>query len=235
MRIDIWSDIVCPWCYIGKRHLEAALADTDLDEVEIHWHSFELDPHAPKTLDVPLEQALARKYGMSLAQARDAQARVTGVAAEAGLTFRFDQAKTGNTFDAHRLLQLANAHDLGDALKERLMRAYFTDGLPISDPDTLAALAAEVGLDEEEARQTLTGDRFTEEVRADEAQARQMGVRGVPFFVFDGRYGVSGAQPPATLRRYLERARAEGMPQAGPGCGDSGCAVPDPAASGDAP
>lgn len=231
MRIDIWSDIVCPWCYIGKRHLETALGELGTDDFTIHWHSFELAPHAPKTLDQPLTELLAEKYGMSLAQAQAAQDRVTQTAAGVGLEFHLDRAQTGNTFDAHRLIHKANTEGLGDALKERLMRAYFSEGRPISDHETLASLAAEVGLNVAEARELLAGDDFADDVRQDERQAHRMGVRGVPFFVIDERYAISGAQPPEALRQVLERARTEAHVQAtetqhGAVCDDDSCAVP---------
>ena len=239
MKVEIWSDIVCPWCYIGKRRFEAALDDFD-GEVEVVWRSFELDPGAPKEQRGPLDAALAKKYGMSLERAKEMVAHMTGVAAEEGLDFRFDQAKGGNTFDAHRLLHLAKAEGKGPELKERLLRAYFTEGRSIVEPDELVALAAEVGVDEAQARRVVEGTEYGAEVRQDQARAMEIGVRGVPFFVVAERYGVSGAQPTEAFLEVLEKAKAElkpalqhvGDPQTGEACGPEGCAVPE---RGDAP
>jgi predicted DsbA family dithiol-disulfide isomerase len=228
MRIDIWSDVVCPWCYIGKRRLETALADFP-GEVEVHWHAFELDPSAPVTAEGSYEERLAAKYGRSLADAAEMTASMTATAATEGLEFRFDRARPGNTFDAHRLLHLAGERGVQDALKERLLRATFTEGEPIADRKTLVRLAAEVGLDADEARRVLADGTYAAEVRADEAQAAQLRITGVPFFVVDQRYGVSGAQPAEVLRQALDRAWSESAPLqvvgGGPGCEGDACAV----------
>lgn len=224
MRIDIWSDVVCPWCYIGKRRLEAALEGLEGLEVEIHWRSFELDPAAPARLDIPLDELLARKYRMSLDQARAARERVTAIAAEEGLTFRLEAARTGNTFDAHRLIHFARSHGLDYAMKERLLSAYFCESLPVADRTVLAGLAAEVGLDRAETEAALASDAFGAEVRADEREARVHGATGVPFFVFDRRFAVSGAQTADVLRHVLERAAETRVPE-GPTCDDE-CALP---------
>ncbi len=207
-RIDIWSDIACPWCYVGKRRLEAALARFERrDAVTVTWRSFELDPEAPRVQDasVSLAARLARKYGMSVAQAEGMIRSMTEVAAREGLTFRFERARPGNTFDAHRLLHFASERGLQGALKERLLRAYFTEGELVSDHATLARLAGEVGLDEAEARAALAADAFAREVRADEEEASAAGIRGVPFFVFGEKYAVSGAQPPEVLLEVLQK------------------------------
>ncbi|MCA1712371.1 MAG: DsbA family oxidoreductase [Actinobacteria bacterium] len=228
MRIDIWSDVVCPWCYIGKRRLEAALADFH-GEADVHWHAFELDPSAPASAEGTYEERLAAKYGCSLAGAAEMTASMTAAAAAEGLDFRFDIAQPGNTFDAHRLLHLAGERGVQDAVKERLLRATFTDGEPIGDRETLVRLVAEAGLDVDEARQVLTDGTYADEVRADEAQAAQLRITGVPFFVVDQRYGVSGAQPAEVLREVLDRAWAESGPLqlvgTGPGCDGDACAV----------
>jgi len=213
MRIDIWSDVVCPWCYIGKRRLETALAAfPHRDEVEIVWHSFELDPAAPREKEGSYDERLAEKYGVSVAEAAGMTAKMTEVAATEGLDFRFDLARPGNTFDAHRLLHLAAERDLQGALKERLLAATFTGGAPISDAETLVRLAIEVGLEEAEARAVLGGDAFAADVRADEQQAQALGISGVPFFVVDSKYGVSGAQPSNLLLQVLDRAWSESAP-----------------------
>lgn len=227
MVVDVWSDVVCPWCYIGKRNLEAAIEQLG-EEVEVRWHSFELDPRSPKTLDRPLTEVLASKYGMPVSRAEQLQAQVTAKAASVGLEFRFDRAKTGNTFDAHRLIHLAASQDLGGAMKERLLRAYFTDGEAISDPEALARLADEVGVTG--AAAMLASDAHAEAVRADEREAVELGASGVPFFVVDKKFGVPGAQPPDVLLKVLRHAQAEAAAsiQINPGeaCEDGACEVP---------
>ncbi len=233
LRIDVWSDIACPWCYIGKRHLEQALAEfPHKAEVEIVWRAFELDPSAPRVRDTTTEHyadRLATKYGMSRAQAQAKLDQMTATAAADGLDFRFDRVTPGNTFDAHRLLHLAHERGVQDALKERLLLAYMTEGQAIGDPAVLASLAREAGLDEAEARELLAGDRYAAEVRQDERLARELGISGVPFFVLSGRLGVSGAQPAAVLRSALDKAWAD-LPAApatfaeGAVCGPDGCA-----------
>ena len=210
MNVEIWSDIACPWCYVGKRRFEAALAGFEhRDDVTVTWRSFELDPAAPRERGVDGATHLAEKYGTSREQAVAMQQRMTDVAAEDGLEFRFDIARGGNTFAAHRLIHEAAAHGHQAAAQERLMRAYFTEGEPISDPETLARLIAEVGVDPEDARAAAFSDRHGDAVREDELLAQRLGIQGVPFFVLDRRYGVSGAQPPAVLLDALERAWAE--------------------------
>ena len=215
MRVDIWSDVVCPWCYIGKRRFEAALARfPHRDEIEVVWRSFELDPTAPGSPDQPGRYVdhLASKYGITTDQARSMIENVTSAAAEEGLTFRFEIARRGNTFDAHRLLHLALGKGKQDELKERLDHATFTEGLPVSDHQALSDVAVEVGLDEIEVKEVLTSDLFAEAVRSDEAQARAYGISAVPFFVIDGRFGIAGAQPPEMFVAALERAWNERSP-----------------------
>ena len=207
MRVEVWSDVVCPWCFIGKRRLEAALADFEhAGEVEVLWRSFELDPNAPAEPEGDYAERLARKYRRTPDEARAMLAQMTQTGLEAGAELRFDRVLGGNSFDAHRLLHLAARHDRLDAMKERLMRAYFTEGRRIGDRETLVELAADVGLDTDEARTALAGEEYAGAVRADEEQAYEYGVAGVPFFVLDGRFAVEGAQPPELLLRALERA-----------------------------
>jgi predicted DsbA family dithiol-disulfide isomerase len=207
LSVDIWSDVVCPWCYIGKRRFEAALDRfPQRDEVDVTYHAFELDPSAPARHAQSGPERLAEKYGVSLAQAQAMNDRVTAVAAEDGLAYRLDIARGGNTFDAHRLLHLALEHGVQPAVKERLMQAYFTEGEPISDPDTLVRLVAEAGVPEDEARAVLASDRYADAVREDERVGAQLGINGVPFFVVGRRYGVSGAQPADLLLGALQRA-----------------------------
>jgi predicted DsbA family dithiol-disulfide isomerase len=208
MNVEIWSDVVCPWCYIGKRRFEAALAQfPQRDEVTITWRSFELDPDAPREREVDNATHLAQKYGMSREEALARGQQVADLAAAEGLAFRHDIARSGNTFDAHRLLHLAAEHGQQDALKERLMLAYHSEGEPIGDPKTLERLAVEVGLPEDEVRDTLATDRFAAEVREDEATASSFRITGVPFFVVDRRFAASGAQPPEALLQLLTQAQ----------------------------
>jgi predicted DsbA family dithiol-disulfide isomerase len=233
LKIDVWSDIACPWCYVGKRRLEAALADfPHRDAVAVTWHSFELDPSAPAVAPATPSYAerLARKYGRTVAHAQGMIDNMTKVAAVDGLEMRFDRVRAGNTFDAHRLLHLAADKGVQNAMKERLMRAYMTEGEAVGDRDTLARLAADVGLDAEEVRATLATDRYAAEVRADEQNAREIGITGVPFFAVAERYGVSGAQPAEVLREVLDKAwealadEAPATPAEGAVCGPDGCA-----------
>jgi len=213
LKVEIWSDVVCPWCYIGKRRFEAALARfAHRDDVDVVWRSFELDPSAPALRDVDNAERLAAKYGMSRQQAVETQNRLTQTAAAEGLTFRFDVSKSGNTFNAHRLLHLASERGLQDELKERLMRAYFSEAEPIGDNDALVRLAAEVGIPSAEARAVLSSDTYSADVRAEEREASELGINGVPFFVIDRRYGVSGAQSPDVLLQALDQAWADAHP-----------------------
>lgn len=206
MRVDVWSDVVCPWCFIGLANLGEALQRFEHeDDVDVVLHSFQLDPGAPRRDEQPLEERLAAKYGATVEQIRAQQARIVALGAERGIDFRFDQAIGGNTFDAHRLLHLARVRGRQIELKQRLGRAYFTDGEPIGEPDTLRRAALDAGLDPEEVEAVLVGDAFADEVRTDLDAARQAGIAGVPFFVVDGRLGVSGAQPPESLLELLEQ------------------------------
>jgi predicted DsbA family dithiol-disulfide isomerase len=207
VKVEIWSDVVCPWCYVGKRRFENALAGfAGRDEVEVVWRSFELDPDAPRVREGSSAEHLARKYGLTVEQARASQARLTEVAASEGLEYRLAETRRGNSFDAHRLLHLAREHGRQDELKERLLRAYFTEAEPIGDADVLERLAVEAGRDADEVAELLAGDRLAENVRADEHRAQLLGIHAVPFFVIDERYGIEGAQPADLIRRALEQA-----------------------------
>jgi predicted DsbA family dithiol-disulfide isomerase len=210
MLIEIWSDIVCPWCYIGKRRLERALGSfAGPDTVEVRFRSFELDPGRPQRTDQTLEQMLAATYGVSLGQARAMNDRVTRLAADEGISFRLDIARPGNTFDAHRLSHLARAQGIEGEVMERLQAGYFCEGAAIGDAEVLSELAVEAGLDEQAVRSTLASDAYADGVREDEAIAAQLGIRGVPFFVLDRRLGVSGAQDAPVLLGALEQAALE--------------------------
>ena len=227
MHVEIWSDIACPWCYVGKRRFEAALAAFEhRDDVQVTWRSFELDPAAPAEREHSGAEHLAAKYGMSVEQATAANAQMTATAAGEGLAFHFDRQRGGNTFDAHRLVHLAAEHGLQDAMKERLMHAYFSEGELMSDHAALARLAAEVGLPADAVAELLAGDRFTAEVREDERTGAGLGITGVPFFVVDRAFGASGAQSPeilGDLLRHAWEARPVQVVAGGDSCGIDGC------------
>jgi len=223
---------VCPWCYIGKRRLEEALATFEhTDQVSVTYRSFQLDPTSPATSELSLEEMLAQKYGRTLAQAREMNDRVAGIAATVGLDFHLQDAHPANTFRAHRLLHFAASKGVGNELTERLMRGYFAEGVRIGDRDELLRLAVEAGLDRDEAAGVLDSDAFDAEVRADIALAQAFGATGVPFFVFDRKYAVSGAQETALFSEVLDTAWADAQPLtvvggSGVACDDDSCAVP---------
>ncbi len=207
MQVEIWSDVVCPWCYLGKRRFERALESFGhRDAVEVTYRSFELDPSAERGRTAPTIERLATKYGMTVPQATEAQRQMEQRAAEDGLEFHMDGLRSGNTRDAHRLLHLARAGHRQAELVERLHRAYFTEQLSIFDHSSLTDLAVEVGLDRDEVSRVLAGDEYADAVDADEATARSLGATGVPFFVIDRRYGISGAQPAEDILATLNRA-----------------------------
>ncbi len=207
ISIDIWSDIACPWCYIGKRNLETGLAavagDEDAPDVTVTFHSFELSPDTPVDFDGDEVDFLAGHKGMPRDQVEQMLSHVTGVAAAAGLEYRFDLLQHTNTVKAHELLHFAKAEGLQHEMEERLMSAYFTEGKHVGRIDDLVELAVEVGLDADAAREALTSERYLPDVRQDQDQARAYGIQGVPFFVIDGQYGISGAQPPAAFENVL--------------------------------
>lgn len=207
MRVEIWSDIACPWCYVGKRRFEAALAAfAHRDDIDVTWRSFELDPSSPARHAEPHATLLSAKYGMPVARAQEMLESMTATGAAEGITFRFDRGIVGNTFDAHRLLHFAAAHGARPALVERLFTAYFTDGEVVSDREVLVRIAGEAGLDADAVRAMLASDAHAADVRSDEARARQYGITGVPFFAIDGKYGVSGAQSADVLASALQEA-----------------------------
>ena len=209
MTIEVWADVVCPWCRLGKAYLDEALTQFDRAErVEIIWRSFELDPSAPAVRPGSLTEHLVEKLGRSEQQIQELNEMIRERGAAVGVDFRFEDATSGNTFDAHRLLHLAKDRGLQQELADALYQAYFTDGLPIGDKDALAAVAVATGLDEHEVTSVLEGDRYADAVRADEAEARSLQVTGVPFFVFDRKVAAGGAQPPDVLLAGLEQAWA---------------------------
>ncbi len=234
LKVEIWSDVVCPWCYIGKRRFEAALAEFEHhDQVEVHWRSYQLDPQASSISELTLNEMLAQKYALSLQKAHAMNEQVSSLAAAEGLAYHLDQAHPANTFDAHRLIHLADTHGLQDAMKERLMRAYFTEGQTVGDRETLVALGVEVGLDGEEIRTALASEEYARDVDADIALAQAIGVTGVPFFVVNQQYGISGAQPKAVFHRALKQVWTETHPLMSLGetdastgsCTDESCAI----------
>ncbi|MES1175217.1 MAG: DsbA family oxidoreductase [Myxococcales bacterium] len=231
LRIDVWSDIACPWCFVGKRRLEAALERfPHADQVEVVWRSFELDSSAPREVDTTKSHAerLAKKYGMSVAQAQSRTEQLKETARGAGIEFDFDHIRPGNTFDAHRLVHLAEELGLQGVMKERFLLAYLSQGEAIGDPKALQRLAVEAGLPAAEVERVLSTDAFGAEVRSDELQARELGINGVPFFVFDQRLAASGAQPVEVLLGALNQAWNERAPEPaafaeGAVCGPDGC------------
>lgn len=211
--VETWSDIACPWCYVGKRRFEAALREFEhRDDVRVTWRSFELDPSAPRERTGDRAGRLAEKYGMTLEQARAAERQLTDAAAGEGLEFRFDIARSGLTFDGHRVIHLAAEHDLQDSMKERLLRAYFTAGELVGDHGTLVRLAVEVGVPEDELRARVSSDRFADAVREDELTAQRLGITAVPTFVIDRAMGASGAHPPEQLLDLLRRGWTSRQP-----------------------
>lgn len=231
MRIDVWSDIVCPWCYIGKRRFERALSQfPQRDQVEVVWHSFQLDPSVTET-DVPLADLLAHKYGVSREQAKAMNDNVTQLAKAEGLDYHLEKARHGNTFDAHRLLHLAADRGRQPEVLERFLQGYFVEGEPVGDPEALTQLAVAAGLAEDDVREVLGGTAYADAVEADLAQARAYGINGVPFFVLDARLGVSGAQSSALFSDALAQAwssRSEALTVVGgseASCDGDSCAV----------
>jgi predicted DsbA family dithiol-disulfide isomerase len=206
MKVEIWSDIMCPFCYIGKRNFEKALQSfPEPGAVEIEWHSFQLDPTIPKnqTKKENVYQYLAEKKGMSYEKSAKMHEALILTAKNAGLEYNFDQAIVANSFDAHKMIQLAKTKGLGDQAEERLFRAYFTEGKNFGDHETLVQLGEEIGLAENGIRAALVSDEFTEKVEYDIREAEELGIRGVPFFVFDRKYAISGAQPPEQFTQVL--------------------------------
>lgn len=210
VQVEIWSDVVCPWCYLGKRRFERALAAfPHRDRVAVVYRSFELDPSAARGVTTPTVELLAGRYGMTMQQAEEAQLQMEQRAAADGLTFHMGGLRSGNTGDAHRLLQFAKQRDRQPELVERLHRAYFCEQASVFEHDSLIHLAVDVGLDRDEVSAVLAGDAYRDAVNADEAMARSLGATGVPFFVIDRRYGISGAQSAQTIAEVLERVWAE--------------------------
>ncbi|MDS0132181.1 DsbA family oxidoreductase [Amycolatopsis sp. CM201R] len=207
MRVDIWSDLVCPWCYLGKRRFEQAVAEVGVD-VEVVHHSFQLDPSFPRGTSRPTREVLAEKYGRTLEEADAMEAQMEERAAADGLEYHLDGVHMGNTVDGHRLVHFAAERGLADAVVDRFYAAHFTERRSLFDHDSLVSLAVEAGLDEAEARAVLESDAYEAEVASDGEQARALGASGVPFFVIDQRYGVAGAQSPEVFAQVLRQVSA---------------------------
>ncbi|MFD1883105.1 DsbA family oxidoreductase [Paracoccus pacificus] len=209
IKIDIWSDIACPWCYIGKRRLETALKDFDGAPVEIEYHSFQLNPAAPADYKGTHDEYLTGHLGASMDQVRGMNRQITGLARDEGLDYRLDDIKVTNTGKAHELIHFAAAQGKGPEMKERLLRAYFTEGRHVGHDADLADLAAEIGLDRDAALAALTKGSYRQAVADDKAQGAAIGVQGVPFFVVDGKYAISGAQPAELFLQALNKVQSE--------------------------
>ncbi len=206
IKIEIWSDINCPFCYIGKRHLEAALENFPQQQFDIEWKSFELDPSADPPMGVSQTELLAKKYGRDLAWANEMNNNMTDMAQKAGLTFNMDKVVPANSFNAHRLIHLAKNHGKQDLMKENLLKARFTDGLDIGNKEVLIKIGKEAGLIEAEIQKVFSGEEFTKEVRQDEMVARELGISGVPFFVINKKHSLSGAQPVNVFTEVIENS-----------------------------
>jgi predicted DsbA family dithiol-disulfide isomerase len=210
MKVEIWSDVMCPFCYIGKRRFEDALQHFEnKDEVEIEWKSFQLNPDMETVPGLKIDQYLADKKGWTLDYAQQMNANITKMAAEVGLTYNMDKAVVANSFNAHRFSHFAKHHDLGVEAEEQLFKAYFTDGKNIDDTETLIELGVQIGLNATELKQALHGDAYASEVKKDIAQAQHYGIQGVPFFVLDNKYAVSGAQAVPVFEETLKKAFGE--------------------------
>jgi Predicted dithiol-disulfide isomerase involved in polyketide biosynthesis len=210
MKIEIWSDVVCPFCYIGKRKLEKALDKFPLkDQVEIEWKSFQLNPEEKTNPSINTLEHLAQSKGWSMDQTREITSNVVEMAKEQGLEFDFEKAKVANTKNAHRLIHFAKQQGKGGEMKERLLKAYFSDGENVDDPNTLIKLGAEIGLKESEIKSMLASNQFDDAVDQDIYESRLIGVRGVPFFVLDRKFGISGAQPDEVFEETIEKAWSE--------------------------
>ncbi|WP_111861359.1 DsbA family oxidoreductase [Acinetobacter sp. CFCC 10889] len=233
MRVDIWSDVVCPFCYIGKKRLEAAAQQAEI-ELEIHWHSFELDPEAPIRQEISNSERLAQKYGRTLAEVEEMQRNIAAMAKEEGIEFNWENANSGNTFNAHRIIHLAQSKGLGSEAKEAFFYSYMTQGLPIGERETLEDVASRIGLNPVEVDDLLNSDEFADFVKFDEEVAReQLNVTGVPFFVLDQRIALAGAQPRDVFIKVLQQALETSSDEVVAAqeqdavCTDQSCDVPD--------
>lgn len=231
MRVDIWSDVVCPFCYIGKKRLEHVAAEAGI-QLDIHWHSFELDPQAPVRHQSSNTERLAKKYGQSIEQTEQMERNVAQAAASEGIEFNWQQANSGNTFNAHRIIHLAQSQGLGNAAKEAFLHAYMTEGLPIGETEVVEKIALNIGLTASDIQAVLSSDLYADEVRQDEKIAHeQLKVTGVPFFVFDQRLAVAGAQPREVFLQVFEQLQQQDKnptvaSDATASCDAEGCEIP---------
>ncbi len=234
MNIEIWSDVACPWCYVGKRRFETALAAfPHRDKVQVQWRSFQLDPDLPTKYEGTREEYLAARKGMSAHQVTEMFGHLTTQAAGEGLDFHFENVVVANTFTAHRLIHLAAAHGKQDEAKDALLRGHFEDGADIGSPEYLTGLGLELGIGAADLAELFSSEKYAEDVRHDIAEARALGISGVPFFVIDRKFGLSGAQPAETFTAALEQAWQDSQPlqmvsaarEGGGMCGPDGCAV----------
>ena len=210
MKVEIWSDVMCPFCYIGKRRFEEALVDFEgRDEVEIEWKSFQLNPHLKTNPNISIHDYLAEIKGWQPEYAKQMNDQVTEMAAQVGLHYDMDRAVVANSFDAHRFAHLAKKHGKGPEAEEALFKAYFTEGKNIADHETLAELGASIGLEADEVRNVLNSDTYAQDVHQDIYEAQNLGIRGVPFFVLNNKYAVSGAQPALVFLSALEKSHGE--------------------------
>ena len=208
MRVDIWSDVVCPFCYIGKKRLEHVAEQAGI-ELDIHWHSFELDPNAPTKHDTSNTERLAQKYGRSYAEMEEMERNVAAMAAVEGIDFQWQKANSGNSFNAHRIIHLAQSKGLGNEAEEAFFHAYMTEGLAIGEREVVEEIASRIGLDHAEVEYVLDSDELADFVRHDEKIAReQLNVTGVPFFIFDQKLALSGAQPREIFLQALQQAQS---------------------------
>lgn len=204
MKVEVWSDVICPWCWLGRARLaKAVAASPKKSEIEVVFRSFELDPSTPKDLDVSTNEMLKKKFGIGQAQIDAMHERIAGMGKEEGIEFRFDKTRTSNTFEAHQLVHLAAAHGKRTEMVDRLFEANFHDGIRVGDRTKLVALAVEIGLAQADVEAALETQEYAAAVRADEAQAKTLGISGVPFFLVDGETGISGAESVAVLARAL--------------------------------
>lgn len=226
MKIEIWSDVVCPFCYIGKRKFEKALEGFDQKEqVEIEWKSFQLDPEMAPAKGISFHQYLADRKGVSFEKGKEMNDYMTNMAKEVGLEYDFEKAVISNTLNAHRLLHFAKTKGLQQEAKERLFASYYTMGRDLGDIETLVLIAQEIGLDPESVRTMLQSDAYVNEVKIDQYHASQIGVQGVPFFVFNNKYAVSGAQPSSVFSEVLEKVWQEEKPLVNLGAAEGTCSI----------
>lgn len=225
MRVDIWSDVVCPFCYIGKRRLEHVAAEVGI-VLDIHWHSFELDPDAPARHQQSNTERLAKKYGRTLAQMQDMERSVAELAATEGIDFQWQKANSGNSFNAHRIIQLAQNKGLGNEAEEAFFHAYMTEGLAIGEREVVAQIAERIGLNSVEIIDVLDSQQFSADVRQDEALAQQLNITGVPFFIFDQKVGLSGVQDRTVFLQALQQALQQSQLAEAAHCEAEQCEIP---------